>query len=243
MEERILKSHKISLFNRSSGIISGVKEVISFDPNEIILDTEQGMLMIQGEELHVTKLTVEKGEVEIEGLVYSMVYSDDGYMKGEKGGLLRRLFHYMENKKIADIIIKQIHLFFISGLYGILLGLWYEFFRTLRKNFVHKNKMVHLEDVIFCFTAAIGLFILFQVYNQGMVRFYCLVGLECGAVFYFLVLSEVIGKLFSVFIKIISKIVKITGGIILFPGKVIVKNTGKMLKNMRRTVKIIRRNK
>ena len=85
MEERILKSHKISLFNRSSGIISGV--------NEIILDTEQGMLMIQGEELHVTKLTVEKGEVEIEGLVYSMVYSDDGYMKGEKGGLLRRLFH------------------------------------------------------------------------------------------------------------------------------------------------------
>ena len=62
MEERILKSHKISLFNRSSGIISGVKEVISFDPNEIILDTEQGMLMIQGEELHVTKLTVEKGE-------------------------------------------------------------------------------------------------------------------------------------------------------------------------------------
>ena len=93
MEERILKSHKISLFNRSSGIISGVKEVISFDPNEIILDTEQGMLMIQGEELHVTKLTVEKGEVEREGLVYSMVYSDDGYMKGEKGGLLRRLFH------------------------------------------------------------------------------------------------------------------------------------------------------
>ena len=84
MEERILKSHKISLFNRSSGIISGVKEVISFDPNEIILDTEQGMLMIQGEELHVTKLTVEKGEVEIEGLVYSMVYSDDGYMKGKK---------------------------------------------------------------------------------------------------------------------------------------------------------------
>ena len=143
----------------------------------------------------------------------------------------------MENKKIADIIIKQIHLFFISGLYGILLGLWYEFFRTLRKNFVHKNKMVHLEDVIFCFTAAIGLFILFQVYNQGMVRFYCLVGLECGAVFYFLVLSEVIGKLFSVFIKIIAR------GIFGFPGKVIVKNTGKMLKNMRRTVKIIRRNK
>ena len=74
----------------------------------------------------------------------------------------------MENKKIADIIIKQIHLFFISGLYGILLGLWYEFFRTLRKNFVHKNKMVHLEDVIFCFTAAIGLSIGSGLYFVGI---------------------------------------------------------------------------
>ena len=60
MEERILKSHKISLFNRSSGIISGVKEVISFDPNEIILDTEQGMLMIQGEELRSEERRVGK---------------------------------------------------------------------------------------------------------------------------------------------------------------------------------------
>ena len=73
--------------------MTGVLDVLSFDLNEVFLETEQGMLMIQGEELHVTKLTVEKGEVEIEGLVYSMVYSDDGYMKGEKGGLLRRLFH------------------------------------------------------------------------------------------------------------------------------------------------------
>lgn len=92
MEERIMKNHKISLFNRNSGIINGVREVISFDPNEIILDTEQGMLMVHGEDLHVTKLTVEKGEVEIEGIVDSFIYSDSGPAKGEKGGIMRRLF-------------------------------------------------------------------------------------------------------------------------------------------------------
>lgn len=92
MEERVLKSHKISLFNRSNGMINGVREVISFDPGEIILDTEQGMLMIQGEDLHVTKLTVEKGEVEIDGVIDSMVYSDNSSIKGEKGGFVRRLF-------------------------------------------------------------------------------------------------------------------------------------------------------
>ena len=91
-EDRIMKNHKISLFNRGSGSISGVREVISFDLNEIILDTEQGLLMIHGEDLHVTRLTVEKGEVEIEGVVDSFVYSDSGPGKGEKGGIMRRLF-------------------------------------------------------------------------------------------------------------------------------------------------------
>ncbi|MCD8020518.1 MAG: sporulation protein YabP [Clostridiales bacterium] len=92
MEERSMKSHKISLFNRSNGMIHGVREVISFDLNEIMLDTEQGILMIQGEDLHVTKLTVEKGEVEIEGIVDSLIYSDSEVTKGEKGSIFRRLF-------------------------------------------------------------------------------------------------------------------------------------------------------
>lgn len=92
MEERIMKNHKLSLFNRNTGMISGVREVISFDPGEIILDTEQGMLAVHGEDLHVTKLTVEKGEIEIEGIVDSLIYSDHGPAGGEKGGWIRRLF-------------------------------------------------------------------------------------------------------------------------------------------------------
>ena len=86
MEERIMKNHKISLFNRNSGIINGVREVISFDPGEIILDTEQGMLMIHGEDLHVTKLMVEKGEVEIEGIVDSLYIRTAGLPKEKRAG-------------------------------------------------------------------------------------------------------------------------------------------------------------
>ena len=92
MEERIMKNHKISLFNRNNGIINCVRDVISFDLNEIILDTEQGILVIHGEDLHVTKLTVEKGEVELEGIVDSLIYSDNGSGKEERGGIMRRLF-------------------------------------------------------------------------------------------------------------------------------------------------------
>lgn len=141
------------------------------------------------------------------------------------------------------MITSQVYLFWVSTVYGILLGLWYEFFRALRQNFIHKDKIVHLEDIIFCFTAAIGLFALFQIYNQGMVRFYCLVGMECGVLFYFFVCSKWTGKGISLFVNIFSKIIKKAGNILFFPIKLIVKNAGKMLKNMRRTIKIIKKHK
>ena len=75
-ERQPLRAHKISLSNRSLGVITGVKDVVSFDLNEIILDTDQGLLMIKGKNLHVKKLLVEKGEVEITGKIDSFLYSN-----------------------------------------------------------------------------------------------------------------------------------------------------------------------
>ncbi len=86
------REHKITLNNREAGVVTGVNAVISFDPNEVLLETEQGMLMIKGTDLNVTKLTLEKGEVEVDGRVDSMTYSDmKPGIKGENG-LLNRLF-------------------------------------------------------------------------------------------------------------------------------------------------------
>ena len=80
-ERQPLRAHKISLSNRSLG---------SFDLNEIILDTDQGLLMIKGKNLHVKKLLVEKGEVEITGKIDSFLYSNIEE-PGKKEGLLGRL--------------------------------------------------------------------------------------------------------------------------------------------------------
>ena len=54
-ERQPVRAHKISLLNRNLGVITGVKDVVSFDLNEIILDTDQGLLMIKGINLHVKK--------------------------------------------------------------------------------------------------------------------------------------------------------------------------------------------
>lgn len=91
-EKQIAGNHKVSFVGRSNGIITGVKDVLSFDANEIILDTEMGMLMMKGMELHVTSLTVEKGEVKIDGRIDSLVYSEMHNGKKQAEGILSRLF-------------------------------------------------------------------------------------------------------------------------------------------------------
>ena len=68
------------------------RSVLSFDIHEILLETEQGMLMIKGDELHVSRLTLEKGEVDIDGRIDSFTYSDAGSPGHKNESLLSRLF-------------------------------------------------------------------------------------------------------------------------------------------------------
>lgn len=47
-EQRIAKAHKLVVNNRKTSTVTGVLDVLSFDLNEILLETEQGMLMVKG---------------------------------------------------------------------------------------------------------------------------------------------------------------------------------------------------
>lgn len=93
MEEKTAqKGHKVLLSNRRNGALNGVIDVLSFDVGEILLETEQGMLMIKGNDLHVNRLTLEKGEVDIEGRIDSLAYSDVGSASRKGESFLGRLF-------------------------------------------------------------------------------------------------------------------------------------------------------
>lgn len=85
-------THKVSLLGRKTCALNGVVDVLAFDVNEIILETEQGMLMIKGSELHVTRLSLEKGEVDVEGRIDSLSYSDLPSSTGRKESIFGRLF-------------------------------------------------------------------------------------------------------------------------------------------------------
>ena len=84
--------HRISLVNREACAINGVSDVLSFDVGEVLLETEQGMLMIRGSELHVSRLTLEKGEVDIEGEFESFSYSSNESHRKSQESFFGRLF-------------------------------------------------------------------------------------------------------------------------------------------------------
>ncbi len=94
MEEKqpVQKYHKVSLNARSSAAITGVKDVLSFDAGEVLLETEQGILMLRGNDMHVNRLTLEKGEVDVDGKIDSLTYSDSNNYGKSGESLISRLF-------------------------------------------------------------------------------------------------------------------------------------------------------
>ena len=92
MEEKMGMSHKVMLNNRERGSLTGILDVISFDENSIVLDTDMGLLTIKGKDLHVSRLTLEKGEIDIEGRTDSFVYSSNESYRRSGQSILSRLF-------------------------------------------------------------------------------------------------------------------------------------------------------
>lgn len=89
-ETRIKRPHQILWKDRKQGSITGVVDVVSFDESVILLETELGMLTLKGKELHISRLSLEVGEVELDGMIDSMVYS--GSSPAKRGSMLKRMF-------------------------------------------------------------------------------------------------------------------------------------------------------
>ena len=91
-ERQVQKPHKIILNQRKNSSVTGVLDVLSFDLNEVLLETEQGLLTVKGNDSHVNRLSVEKGEVDLSGSIDSIVYSDIHHNKRNKEPFLSKIF-------------------------------------------------------------------------------------------------------------------------------------------------------
>lgn len=79
------------LENRNKLSISGVKDVLSFDDQVVIMETELGLLSVKGENLKINKLSIDTSEVIIEGEITTLSYSDHT-KKEQDGGLFSKIF-------------------------------------------------------------------------------------------------------------------------------------------------------
>lgn len=80
--------HKLTLDERKKLTMSGVTEVVSFDEESVVLKTCLGTLLIQGQQLQLKQLTIDGGQVAVEGHIGALSYEEPR----QPGGWLSRLF-------------------------------------------------------------------------------------------------------------------------------------------------------
>ena len=81
--------HRLELVGREKLTVSGVAAVERFDENGIVMSTSAGVLVVTGEDLHIDKLSLDGGELHVDGRIDSVAYEEGGR---EQGGFFRRLF-------------------------------------------------------------------------------------------------------------------------------------------------------
>ena len=85
-------NHSISLLERKTLVITGVKKIENFDNVHFLLETTMGFIMIKGEELELIKLDTIAGNVTIKGTINSINYILENTKKNKDESVFNRLF-------------------------------------------------------------------------------------------------------------------------------------------------------
>ena len=80
--------HHVVIEERKSLTVSGVEDVERFDENTIVLSTSKGAMVVTGENLHIEKLSLDGGDLKVDGDIDSVSYEEENVARG---GFLSRL--------------------------------------------------------------------------------------------------------------------------------------------------------
>ena len=93
MEEKIGgRPHRVMMEDRGKISITGIADVVSFGENQVVLDTGKRLVTIKGGDLCGSRLTLDKGEIDIDGQAESLVYSSNEAFRKSGESFLARLF-------------------------------------------------------------------------------------------------------------------------------------------------------
>lgn len=87
-ENGLTPPHHVVLEERRHLTVSGVEDVERFDENTIVLSTTQGAMTVTGENLHIEKLSLDGGDLKVEGDIEALIYEES---RDNRGGFFARL--------------------------------------------------------------------------------------------------------------------------------------------------------
>lgn len=87
-EDKISAIHNVIMEKRAKLNMSGVTQVLTFDDETVVLETDMGMLTVKGTKLNIGGFSASSGELNMTGSVYALVYTDD---KDAKTSFIKRL--------------------------------------------------------------------------------------------------------------------------------------------------------
>lgn len=105
------------------------------------------------------------------------------------------------------MITNQFLLFLIYLISGILIGVVFDFFRSLRKSIKTSNLFTYIEDILFWVIASSIIILTILKYNYGELRLYIFLGIGVGLTIYFITLSKLLIKLNVIIMSMILQII------------------------------------
>ena len=121
------------------------------------------------------------------------------------------------------MVTNQAYLFLVFTINGILIGLLFDIFRILRRNFKTSDIVTYLQDILFWILTGFILLYSIFTFSNGEIRFYMFLGVFLGCLVYMLIFSK---YFININVKIILVLKKVIGkilSIIIFPIKIIIK--------------------
>ena len=82
----------IVLENREKLNVTGINDVFSFDDQIIIIETELGLLTIKGEDLKISKLSIDTSDFVVDGKINSLTYSNSETANKKSKSILNKIF-------------------------------------------------------------------------------------------------------------------------------------------------------
>lgn len=88
----VVGNHNVTISDRKTLMITGVKKIDSFDNEEFLMETTMGYIVIKGEGLEIIKLDTYQGNVSIKGKINSLTYMESASKKEKEESIISKLF-------------------------------------------------------------------------------------------------------------------------------------------------------